>query len=70
MLDKLLFSTNSQRVLACMIQDVGREYLAEEIRRETGISKAGIHKALMDLIAEALVVRRRQTHVLFFMLWT
>ena len=47
--------TNSQRVLSFLVEDFRKEFLASEIQKATGLSKAGVYRALDELICRELI---------------
>ena len=47
-MEKILFTTNSQKILEFLIQNPGEEYLSREIQIAVKISKAGTNFALND----------------------
>ena len=52
--------TNAQRVLSFLTGDSYREFLALEIQKATGLSKAGIYRALDELIYHQLIQRNKR----------
>jgi predicted nucleotidyltransferase len=56
----LLIATNSQKALDFLISNPGREYLAMDIQKSIGISRAGTNFALRDLVkADAISMKKR-----------
>ena len=57
---KILFATNSQKILEYLIQTSGEEYLSREIQIDVKISKAGTNFALNDLVSAGFVRRKKR----------
>lgn len=53
--DNQIFSTNYQKVIKFLAAHPGSEYIEREVQEATGISKAGVNKALRSLVADRLV---------------
>jgi len=59
-MEKILFTTNSQKILEFLIQTSGEEYLSREIQIAVKISKAGTNFALNDLVSAGFVRRKKR----------
>ena len=59
-MNKILIATNSQKILAFLVEKPGKEFLSKEIQKATRISKAGTNFALKDLVKTKLVKRERK----------
>ena len=59
-MEKILFATNSQKILEFLIQTSGEEYLSREIQIAVKISKAGTNFALNDLVNAGFVKRKKR----------
>lgn len=57
---KILFATNSQKILEFLIQTPGEEYLSREIQIDVKISKAGTNFALNDLVSAGFARRKKR----------
>ncbi len=57
---KILFATNSQKILEFLIQTPGEEYLSREIQIAVKISKAGTNFALNDLVSAGFIRRKKR----------
>ena len=57
---KILFTTNSQKILEFLIQTPGEECLSREIQVSTKISKAGTNFALKDLVSAEFIRREKR----------
>lgn len=57
---KILFVTNSQKILEFLIQTPGKEYLSKEIQIAVKISKAGTNFALNDLVKTGFIGRKKR----------
>ena len=60
MMEKILFTTNSQKILEFLIQTPGEEYLSREIQIAVKISKAGTNFALNDLVSAGFIRRKKR----------
>ena len=56
----ILISTNAQKALAWLSDNPGREYLAGEIKKATGLSKSGTNFALRDLVKSGALKREKR----------
>ena len=65
-MENILIATNSQKILAFLAQNPGREYLAKEIQEATKISKAGTNLALRDLVKAKFVKRQERGRVYLY----
>jgi len=59
-MEKILFTTNAQKILEFLIQTPGEEYLSREIQIAVKISKAGTNFALNDLVNAGFVRRKKR----------
>ena len=59
-MEKILFTTNSQKILEFLIQNPGEEYLSREIQIAVKISKAGTNFALNDLVSAGFIRRKKR----------
>ena len=59
-MEKILFTTNPQKILEFLIQTSGEEYLSREIQIAVKISKAGTNFALNDLVNAGFVKRKKR----------
>jgi len=59
-MEKILFTTNSQKILEFLIQAPGEEYLSREIQIAVKISKAGTNFALNDLVKAGFIRRKKR----------
>ena len=57
---KILFATNSQKILEYLIQTPGDEYLSREIQIAVKTSKAGTNFALNDLVKAGFIRRKKR----------
>lgn len=57
---KILFTTNSQKILEFLIQTPGEECLSREIQIAVKISKAGTNFALNDLVSAGFIRRKKR----------
>lgn len=53
-------STNAQRSLSFLAEDPHREFLALEIQKATGLSKAGVYRALDELVCQQLIKKHKR----------
>jgi predicted nucleotidyltransferase len=53
-------STNAQRVLSFLVDTLNREFLASEIQKTTGLSKAGVYRALSELAGQKLIKKHKR----------
>lgn len=65
-MEKILFSTNSQKILEFLIQDPGKEYLSREIQIVTKLSKAGTNFSLNDLVNTSFVKREKKGKIYLY----
>ncbi len=61
-----LVSTNAQKVLDFLIQNPGRQFLANEVEKATGVSRAGVNFVLRKLAGEKLVLREKKAKIYFY----
>lgn len=59
-MEKILFTTNSQKILEFLIQTSGEEYLSREIQIAVKTSKAGTNFALNDLVGAGFIKRKKR----------
>ena len=52
--------SNSQQILNYLVEDPNKEFLASEIQKATGLSKAGIYRALEELTSRELITRHER----------
>lgn len=65
-MNNTLFSTNAQKVLDFLIQNPGRQLLANEIERGAKISRAGVNNSLRKLAKEKLVIREKKAKIYLY----
>ena len=63
---KIIFKTNSQRIIEYLIKKPGYKFLSKEIQIATRISKAGANFALLDLVKTGLINRERKGNVYLY----
>lgn len=56
-MENIFFSTNTQKVLRFLVQHPGKAFLASDIKRSLGLSRAGINFVLQELSEKGLVQR-------------
>jgi len=61
-----LISTNAQKVLDFLIQNPGRQFLANEIEKATRVSRAGVNFSLRKLADEKLVLREKKAKIYLY----
>lgn len=61
-----LASTNAQKALDFLIQNPGRQLLANEIERGAKISRAGVNNSLRKLAKEKLVTREKKAKIYLY----
>ena len=66
MLEKILFSTNCQKIMFFLILNPDKEYFDREISKLTGVSRAGTNFALRDLAKEGLILREKRGRMYFY----
>ena len=59
-MEKILFTTNSQKILEFLIQTSGEEYLSREIQIAVKTSKAGTNFSLNDLVKAGFIKRKKR----------
>jgi len=64
--EKILFSTNCQKVLSFLIRNPDKEYFDREVSRLTGVSRAGTNFALRELAEEGLILREKRGRMYFY----
>lgn len=65
-MNNTLASTNAQKVLNFLIQNPGRQLLANEIERVTKVSRAGVNNSLRKLAKEKLVIREKKAKIYLY----
>lgn len=68
MIDKILFSTNVQKILQFLLVHINEEFYDREISRLTGMSKAGTNFALRDLSKAAMITKEKRGRMCFYRL--
>ena len=58
-IDKLLFATASQKVLAFLVENAGEEYQEKEIARKAGVKKSAVNLALRELSEDRIINRKK-----------
>ena len=61
-----LISTNAQKVLDFLIQNPGKQFLANDIQKSTKISRAGVNFALRQLAKEKLILREKKAKIYLY----
>ena len=61
-----IISTNAQKVLVFLIQDPGRQFLANEIQKATKVSRAGVNFSLRKLTGEKLILREKKAKIFLY----
>ena len=61
-----LISTNAQKVLDFLIQNPGKQFLANEIEKATRLSRAGVNFSLRKLAEEKLVLREKKAKIYLY----
>lgn len=64
--EKILFSTNCQKILSFLIQNPDQEYFDREISELTGVSRAGTNFSLRDLAEAGLILREKRGRMNFY----
>ncbi len=59
-------ATNSLKVLSCLAENPGKEFLVSEIQKAASISRAGAYIALGELVKQNLVSRGKKGKMLFY----
>lgn len=65
-MNNILTSTNAQKVLDFLIQNPGRQFLANEIQKAARISRAGVNFSLRKLAKEKLVIREKKAKIYLY----
>lgn len=65
-MNNTLTSTNAQKVLDFLIQNPGRQFLANEIEKAAKISRAGVNFSLRKLAKEKLVIREKKAKIYLY----
>jgi len=58
--------TNSQKALSYLAENPGKEFLGSEIQKATGLSRAGVYIALLELVKHNLVSKTQKGNVLLY----
>ncbi|MFH1394662.1 MAG: nucleotidyltransferase domain-containing protein [Candidatus Omnitrophota bacterium] len=58
-----LIATNVQKVLNFIIENPGKEFLANEVEKHTRLSRAGVNFALRKLAEDKLVLREKKAKI-------
>jgi len=66
MIEEVIFSTNCQKILSFLIQNVDKEYYDREISKLAGVSRAGTNIALRTLAQKNLISRKKQGRMFFY----
>lgn len=61
-----LISTNAQKTLDFLIQNPGRQFLANEIEKSTKLSRAGVNFSLRKLANEKLILREKKAKIYLY----
>lgn len=61
-----LISTNAQKILDFLIQNPGKQFLANEIEKATKVSRAGVNFSLRKLAKEKLVIREKKAKIYLY----
>jgi len=61
-----LISTNPQKILDFLIQNPGKQFLANEIEKATKVSRAGVNFSLRKLAKEKLVLREKKAKIYLY----
>ncbi len=61
-----LISTNAQKVLDFLIQNPGKQFLANEIEKTSKVSRAGVNFSLRKLAKEKLVLREKKAKIYLY----
>lgn len=65
-MNNTLTSTNAQKVLGILIQNPGRQFLANEIEKAAKVSRAGVNFSLRKLSKEKLVIREKKAKIYLY----
>lgn len=66
MVHALIVSTNAQKVLDFLIQEPGKQLLANEVEKATSVSRAGVNFALRKLAQERLILREKKAKIYLY----
>lgn len=58
-LNKLLFSTSQQKILAFLAENAGESYQEKEIAKKTGVKKSAVNLALRELFENKIIARQK-----------
>ena len=61
-----LASTSAQKILSFLIQNPGRQFLANEIEKAAKVSRAGVNFSLRKLAKERLVIREKKAKIYLY----
>ena len=59
-------ATNSLKVLSCLAEHPGKEFLGSQIQKAVSISRAGVYLALGELSRQNLVSKSKKGKLLFY----
>jgi predicted nucleotidyltransferase len=65
-MNKCLISTNAQKALYFLIQNPGKQFVANEVEKATKISTAGVNFSLRKLAKEKLVLREKKAKIYLY----
>ncbi len=65
-MNNTLASTSAQKILGFLIQNPGRQFLANEIEKAAKISRAGVNFSLRKLAKEKLVIREKKAKIYLY----
>jgi len=63
---RIIFKTNSQKIIEYLIKKPGYKFLSKEIQVATRISKAGANFALLDLVKTGLIKREKKGNIYLY----
>ncbi|OGX37182.1 MAG: hypothetical protein A3C36_00945 [Omnitrophica WOR_2 bacterium RIFCSPHIGHO2_02_FULL_52_10] len=58
--EDILSFSNAQKVFSFLVEDARKEFLASEIQKAAGLSKAGVYRALNELVRRELVKKEER----------
>lgn len=58
--EDIISFSNAQRVFSFLVEDPRKEFLASEIQKAAGLSKAGVYRALDELVRRGLVKKQER----------
>ncbi len=65
-MNNCLISTNAQKTLAFLIQNPGKQFVANEVEKATKLSRAGINFSLRKLAKGKLVLREKRAKIYLY----